>query len=287
MRTGHAVSRRDAREMVERGAVRLNGHRGIKGAIVSAGDKVEVEALPNFAPIEPDPENAIEVLFEDAAVLVVNKPGGVPCHPLRPGERGTVMNAVAARYPQTATVGYRPIEGGLIHRLDNGTSGALLIARTAEAFALLRPAIRAGAVKRKYLALVNGSLNGTLHLNAPVAHHPKNARKMIVATDDVNARRLAARAALTRVDPLRAIENCTLVTVTPASGTRHQIRVHLASAGFPIVGDELYGSPRSQLDAGRFWLHLSELEFDLPTSGRIKVSAPLAADLAKLISPPN
>ena len=155
VRTGHAASRRDAREMVARGAVWLNGRRGIKGALVHPGDNVEVEAPLAVAAIEPEAEIPIDVLFEDPALIVVNKPGGIPCHPLRPGERGTVMNAVVARFPETAAIGDKPIEGGLIHRLDNGTSGALMIARTADAFATVRRAIRSGAIKRKYLALVS------------------------------------------------------------------------------------------------------------------------------------
>jgi 23S rRNA pseudouridine1911/1915/1917 synthase len=283
VRTGHAASRRDAREMVARGAVRLNGSRAVKAAIVRAGDNVEVEASPELAAIEPEPENEIEVLFEDAAVVVVNKPGGVPCHPLRPGERGTLMNAVVARFPEIATVGYKPIEGGLIHRLDNGTSGALLIARSIEAFSILRPAIRSGVIKRKYLALVAGHLKMPLTLNAPIAHHPKNPRRMIAASDESDTWRLAARPALSRIEPITRIETFTLVSVVPSTGVRHQIRVHLASAGFPIVGDELYGGPSTQLQSGRFWLHLSEMEFESPVSGATKVSAPIPKDLAGLI----
>jgi 23S rRNA pseudouridine1911/1915/1917 synthase len=283
VRTGHAASRRDAREMVARGAVLLNGRRGIKGAVVRAGDNVEVEAPPALAAIEPHPEAHVEVLFEDAALIVVNKPGGVPCHPLRPGERSTVMNAVVARFPETAAVGDKPIEGGLIHRLDNGTSGALMIARTADAFGVLRSAIRSGAIKRKYLALVSGNVKAPLSLSTPIAHHPKNPRKMIVASDEAESAKFAARPALTRVEPTRRVGNFTLVSVMPSSGVRHQIRVHLASAGFPIVDDDLYGGAPSDLGSGRFWLHLSEIEFDSPASGATKVSAPMSPELAKLI----
>ena len=188
VRTGHAASRRDAREMVARGAVWLNGRRGIKGALVHAGDNVEVEAPLAVAAIEPEAEIPIDVLFEDPALIVVNKPGGIPCHPLRPGERGTVMNAVVARFPETAAIGDKPIEGGLIHRLDNGTSGALMIARTADAFATVRRAIRSGAIKRKYLALVSGNLKIPMTLAATIAHHPKNPRRMIVVSRPIRSR---------------------------------------------------------------------------------------------------
>ncbi len=284
VRTGHAASRRDAREMVARGAVWLNGRRGIKGALVHSGDNVEVEAPLAVAAIEPEAEIPIDVLFEDPALIVVNKPGGIPCHPLRPGERGTVMNAVVARFPETAAIGDKPIEGGLIHRLDNGTSGALMIARTADAFATVRRAIRSGAIKRKYLALVSGNLKIPMTLAATIAHHPKNPRRMIVVSDQSEVAKLAARPALTRVEPVRRVGDFTLVSVTPSTGVRHQIRVHLADAGFPIAGDELYGGAPTELGAGRFWLHLAEIELESPTSGATKVSAPIPSELARLLT---
>ena len=282
VRMGHAASRREAREMVARGAVRLNGRRGIKGAVVRAGDSVEVEPLEAISVIAPDAGAALEVLFEDASLIVVNKPGGMPCHPLRPGERGTVMNAVVARFPEIAHIGDKPLEGGLIHRLDNGTSGALMIARTADAFAMLRRAIRSGTIKRTYQALVSGNLHAPLILAAPIAHHPKNPRRMI-ACNESDAARLHPRPAHTRVEPIRRFGDCTLVAAMPTTGVRHQIRVHLAHAGFPIVGDMLYGAPDAKLAAGRFWLHLGEIELESPASGKVKVSAPLPEELARLI----
>jgi 23S rRNA pseudouridine1911/1915/1917 synthase len=270
--------------MVARGAVLLNGRRGIKGAVVRSGDNVEVEPPSTLAAIEPDDRNDLELLFEDPALVIMNKPGGIPCHPLRPGERGTVMNAMTARFPETAAVGDKPVEGGLIHRLDNGTSGALMIARTADAFATLRRAIRSGAIKRKYLALVAGNLRTTLNLEAPIAHHPKNPRRMIVVSEESEVAKLAARPAITRVEPVRRVGDFSLVAVTPSTGMRHQIRVHLAHAGFPIAGDVLYGGVPSASLTGRFWLHLAEMEFESPVSGMRKVSAPLPAELAKLLT---
>jgi 23S rRNA pseudouridine1911/1915/1917 synthase len=196
------------------------------------------------------------------------------------------MNAVVARFPETADVGDKPVEGGLIHRLDNGTSGALMIARTADAFTVLRRAIRAGAIKRKYLALVTGNLRAPLTLNAPIAHHSKNPRRML-ACGGTEAERLSARPALTRVEPVRRVGNTSLGAVTPTTGMRHQIRVHLAHAGFPIVGDLLYGGAPCDLEAGRFALHLAEIDLESPASGAIKVSAPLPDDLARMLAPKN
>jgi 23S rRNA pseudouridine1911/1915/1917 synthase len=225
----------------------------------------------------------------------------MPCHPLRSEERATVMNAIVAAYPETTEIFDKPLEGGLVHRLDNGTSGALIIARNREAFATMREALRTGRVTRRYRALMTGRLDGTLEIATPIAHHPKNPRKMVVVdqmTADTTAigdpahssmarvtsmtvrYRSSPRPAHTQVEALTHEHGFTLAQVTPRTGNRHQIRVHLASIGHPLAGDELYGGPPlAGLDAGRFWLHLAELEFDSPAGGRVHVTAPLTRDL--------
>src|SRR5215475_690224 len=131
-------SRRVAKELIAGGSVRINGRRSPKAAIVGPTDRVEVLAQDAKAPIAAESNAALEVLFEDDSLIVINKPGAIPCHPLRAGEPGTIMNAVVARYPEIASAGDNPLEGGLVHRLDNGTSGALLIVKNSEAFAKLR-----------------------------------------------------------------------------------------------------------------------------------------------------
>ena len=284
VRVGFASSRRVAQELVERGLVRINGRRSVKSEIVGVDDVVEVSPTDRFSAIEADRELAVSVIYEDAAAIVVNKVGGIPCHPLRAGEHGTVMNAVVARFPDTATAGDKALQGGLAHRLDNGTSGALLIARNRGAFQKLRDAIREGRVARRYEALVVGAMDQKMEIDVPIAHHPKNPRKMVVGDPGSANPKRAGRNAVTIVEPVRRIGEFTLVSVVPRSGSRHQIRVHLAHAGYPIVGDTLYGGPESErLTHGRFWLHLSEMAFDSPAVGHVKVIAPVAADLQKLI----
>ena len=284
MRTGFAPSRRVAQELVERGLVRINGRRSKKSEVVGVEDRVEVAATNRRAVIEPNAELPLEVLHEDAAVIVVNKPGGMPCHPLHADERDTVMNAVVARFPDVATVGEKPLEGGLLHRLDNGTSGALLIARNRGTFDKLREAIRAGRIARRYEALVAGALEHKTEIDAPIAHHAKNARKMIVGDPSSANPKRTGRAASTLVEPIRRVGEFTLLSIAPKTGSRHQIRVHLASIGHPIVGDTLYGGPASDaLAHGRFWLHLCEVAFDSPAVGHVKVTAPVPEDLKKVI----
>jgi 23S rRNA pseudouridine1911/1915/1917 synthase len=264
--------------------VRVNGARLHKAEAVSPGDHIEVLAELRANSIEPNPKLLIEILYVDAALIVVNKPGRMPCHPLHAGESNTVMNAMVARFPETAATGNTPREGGLVHRLDNGTSGALLIARTPEAFTVLRSAIRVGKILRVYQALVAGHLASRLELNSPIAHHRANARKMTLGEPDSDQRKRAGRPAATLVEPVRKIGSATLIRVVPRTGLRHQIRLHLASAGFPIVGDVLYGGPQvGGLPEDRFWLHLGEIAVDSPVSGHIKVTAPLPQDLARLV----
>jgi len=284
VRVGFATSRRVAQELVERGMVRINGRRSRKSEIVGSDDVVEVAPTQRYSPIEANRELTLAVLHEDAAVVVVNKPGGIPCHPLRAGERDTVMNAVVARFPDTAAAGDKPLEGGLVHRLDNGTSGALLIARNHATFEKLREAIRAGRIARRYEALVVGVVDEKIEIDAPIAHHGKNPRKMVAGDRDSANPKRAGRSAMTTVEPIRRVGAFTLVSVVPKTGSRHQIRVHLADAGYPIVGDTLYGGPASELlSHGRFWLHLCEIAFDSPAVGHVKVTAPIAADLKKLL----
>jgi 23S rRNA pseudouridine1911/1915/1917 synthase len=291
VRLGYAPSRRAAQSLIDQGLVRVNGRRGPKGALVTAGESVEVEVAPESERLEigivPNPEIPLEVLFQDDAALVINKPAPMPCHPLRRGERDTVMNAVVARFPEAGLAGAQAREGGLVHRLDNGTSGALIVARTSGAFGTLREAIRTGSIIRRYEALVAGEIRSPMRLDDPIAHHPKNRRKMIVLkaaaigqpeSQDTHQ----ARPAVTIVEPISRLGGFTLVSVAPKTGNRHQIRVHLAAAGHPLAGDALYGGPAlATLATDRFWLHLCELGFDSPASGQVRVQAPHPADLVK------
>ena len=177
VRLGWARSRRAAHEMLARGMVRVNGRVLRKGEMVGGGDTVEIGETSPLSALAPDIDVKVEILFRDSAMLVVNKPAPMACHPLRPGERGTVMNGVVAAFPEVAAVGDNPREGGLVHRLDNGTSGALLVALEPQAFTALREAIRAGRIRRDYQALVAGNIKESLHIEKPLAHDPRNARR--------------------------------------------------------------------------------------------------------------
>jgi 23S rRNA pseudouridine1911/1915/1917 synthase len=282
VRLGWAPSRRIAGEFIKSGKVTVNGRRLPKGATISSGDDVRVlEPLATLI-LRPNPDLKLEVLFEDPSVLVVNKPELMACHPLRGDEDNTVMNALAASYPEVAKAGERPLEGGLVHRLDNGTSGALIVARDHAAFTVLRSAIRRGQIGRRYLALCEGHLRNPCTIAAPIAHHPKNQRKMVAVKGRASPK--GARAAFTQVRPLRHYAHSTLIELRPLTGCRHQIRVHLSSIGHPLACDVLYGGSGCGLAQGRFWLHLFQLAFDSPSTTGITVAAPLPADLATVLA---
>ncbi len=284
IRMGFADSRRAARELIDQRRVSVNGRRPHKGDAVGGGDRVEVEAQAPAPALIPDSSVPIDLLYSDAAVLVVNKPGLMPCHPLNRGETGTLMNGVVARFPEVAAAGETEREGGLVHRLDNGTSGALLVARTLEAHARLRRDLRSGNIARQYEALVVGRLESGLEIDEPIGHRRGRSRRMSTLSAGGTRLRGHARPASTRVEPLRQVARFTLVAVTPRTGSRHQIRVHLANSGHPIVGDTLYGAPPvSGLPEGRFWLHLGQIEFESPADGRVIVRAALPAELQAVL----
>jgi 23S rRNA pseudouridine1911/1915/1917 synthase len=294
VRLGWASSRRSASGLIDDGRVHVNGQRYRKGGLVGANDHVEV--IPAAAtPITAFPESKVtlEILYEDAELLIVNKPPLLPCHPNGPHGEASVITLLACDCPEVAELGAKPFEGGLVHRLDNGTSGAVMVARTAEALSFMREALSVGRIHRRYEALIHGRLDESIELTWPVAHHRKNPARMVIVD---NAPRLALasrserivraphrgkpREAISHVEPVALAGEFMLVNVIPRSGCRHQIRVHLAGCGMPIANDQLYGGPPlPPLESGRFWLHLAELAFDSPSGNRVKVTAPRPADL--------
>jgi 23S rRNA pseudouridine1911/1915/1917 synthase len=282
------LSRARAKVLFEDGAVKVNGKRVRKGALAAGGDVVEVvlsaqaEVVAAEVAPEPQPELSLRVAFEDAAVVILDKPAGMPSHPLQPGERGTAANFLVARYPECLATNPAALrEGGLVHRLDVETSGLLAAARTPEAHQELRAAFTARAVDKRYLAAVSGPLADEGEIEFPVAHAPGDARKMIALGSDDEAARLKARPARTSFKVLERKGDASLLEVRIDTGVMHQIRVHLSAVGAPILGDALYGGPPSP-GLTRQFLHAAKLGFISPASGqRIEAESPLPEDLAR------
>jgi len=275
------VSRGRAMEWIAEDRVRVDGRRAAKGAQVGPGARVSVRRPPPDAPA-PQPELPVRIVHADGQVVVADKPAGMPSHPLKPGETGTAANALVGRFPELASVGPAPREGGLVHRLDTDTSGLLLAARTDAAHALLRAQFAARTVEKGYLALVAGELHAGGEIDVPLAHDPHDARKVRAASDPEWAEAHEARPASTRFTPALRRAGFTLVDVEIATGVLHQIRAHLAFIGHPLAGDALYGGPELP-GLSRHFLHAARLAFAHPDGSRPRFDSPLPEDLASVL----
>lgn len=284
------LSRARVRVMLDEGRVRVDGRRARKGDPLREGAVVELQgAAPpaDFTPVAT-PDAPLTVRHEDPALLVVDKPAGQPTHPLKPDEVGTLANALVGRYPETAAVGFRKREPGLLHRLDTDTSGLVLVARTAAAFEALRAAQLSDAITKRYLALVEGEVASDGVVDLPLVPHRKDPKRVEAVTDHVRLRAgTRTHEARTHYRPARAFDGYTLVEVEISRGFRHQIRAHLAAAGHPLVGDTLYRGPALPESLGsleRHFLHASELRLQHPDDGReLRVVSPLPDDLAAVL----
>jgi 23S rRNA pseudouridine1911/1915/1917 synthase len=272
------LSRRLVHRLIAEGGVRVNGRPAPKGARLRPGDVVSLPALP--ASIAPEPELALPIVYEDDTLVAVNKPGGMPGHALDPRQRGTAAAFLLGRFPEMAQVG-DPLAPGLVHRLDTGTSGLLVAARTADAHGALRAALRARAVEKRYLAVVDGAapeLHGR-RVSLSLAHDPRDRRRMMPATG--TARAWPAETALAVVG---TSVGRTLLDVTIRTGVTHQVRAHLSHLGHPVLGDALYGGPPADLPAGRHALHACRLTLPHPAGGRsLALESPLPEELRRLV----
>ena len=275
------ASRRLVHALIAEGAVRVNGRRAAKGLRLRPGDRVTLPALPPA--IAPEPGLALPVVHEDDALVAVVKPGGMPSHALDPRQRGTAAAFLVARYPEMAAVG-DPLAAGLVHRLDTGTSGLLVAARTASAHAALRDALRRHAVEKRYLAVVSGRAGGLdrRRVDVPLAHDPGDRRRMTAATLGRRAWR-----AETWLEVVTVAADRSLVQATIRTGVTHQIRAHLAHLGHPVVGDVIYGGASPELAPGRHALHAAALALPHPVERRtLRLEAALPRDLRALIEKP-
>ena len=274
-----SLSHAAARRVVDGGAVKINGRRAKKGARLASGDRVSVDGtLPDenaLRPI-PEPDQPLEVLHADDDVVVVNKPPGIPTHPLRAGEKDTLAGRLLGRFPECAHVGADPREAGFAHRLDSDTSGVLVAARRQEAWETLRASFRAGRAHKTYLALVAGEVTRPGEVELALLHDPHDRRRVLVVAPDTPEARLAH----TRYEPIARAAGMTLLFALSSTGRMHQIRAHLAHLGFPLVGDALYGGPPAPDGSPGHFLHASRIAIPHPSGGTLDVSAPLPAERA-------
>ncbi|HMF40243.1 MAG TPA: RluA family pseudouridine synthase [Polyangia bacterium] len=283
---GLSVAR--ARRLLQSGAVRIDGRRARKGAKIGAreaGATIEIDdgalgAAGDGAreAVQPDAGMPLVVLHEDDTLVAIAKPAGVPSHPIKPGQGATAANALVARFPECAGAAPDPREAGLVHRLDTGTSGVLIAARSAHIWPALRAALTADDCEKTYLAEVIGAPADSGVETAPIGRVGRRSGRVRVGG---GRQPLAAETAWQVLERRAATA---LVRVQLSAGRHHQVRAHLAAAGHPIAGDTQYGPSDAEADAdvAAFHLHAASIRFRHPISGEtILIEAP-PPDWAKI-----
>jgi 23S rRNA pseudouridine1911/1915/1917 synthase len=265
------LSRATVQGLIESGRVRVDGQQRKPKFRMTPGEVVSVEIpAPLIDEILPD-LIPLAVVYEDADVIVVDKPAGMVVHPAPGHQRGTLANALLAHVPGISVGGsQRP---GIVHRLDKDTSGLIVAAKTDRGRTALVAQWESRSVEKTYLALVLGSVEDEeATIDAPIGRDPKNRQRMAVVR--------TGRPAVTHFRVVERFRTSTLLEVLIETGRTHQIRVHLAFIGHPIVGDQLYGSARATLpQLDRQFLHASGLAFQLPDGTALRLEAPLPDDL--------
>jgi 23S rRNA pseudouridine1911/1915/1917 synthase len=257
-------SRSRLQRWIALGAVRVDGRLRMPKARVHLGSLIEVVPQPNEAQQAFVPDDiALDIRYEDDDLLCVNKPAGLVTHPGHGNWRGTLMNGLLFHRPTCASLP----RAGIVHRLDKDTSGLMVVAKTAAAMLSLVGQLAARQVDRRYLALVEGTLDSDQIVEAPIGRDPKDPLKMAVVTTG------AGREAATLISPIASVNGATLVQCKLATGRTHQIRVHLRSLGYPLLGDTTYGSKKNTVSTEpiirRQALHAWRLAFNHPRNGQI------------------
>jgi 23S rRNA pseudouridine1911/1915/1917 synthase len=269
------LSRGTVQGLIESGRVRVDGQQRKSKFRMTPGEVVSVEIPPpRIDEILPDPI-PLCVIYEDADVIVIDKPAGMVVHPAPGHPRGTLANALLAHVPGISVGGsQRP---GIVHRLDKDTSGLIVAAKTDRGRTTLVTQWEDRSVEKTYLALVSGSVaDEEAIIDAPIGRDPKYRQRMAVVR--------SGRPAVTRFHVVERFPNTTLLEVTIETGRTHQIRVHLAFIGHPIVGDRLYGRARPAEPAlERQFLHASALAFTLPNGEAARFEARLPDDLRAVL----
>jgi 23S rRNA pseudouridine1911/1915/1917 synthase len=246
--------------------------------VLHGGENVEVHPAELRA-LKATPEDIpVEVLYEDDAVLAINKPAGLVVHAGAGNHEGTLVNRLVHHFQSLSKVG-GDLRPGIVHRLDKDTSGVLLVARTDAAHRTLAAQFSGRTVEKTYLALVHGSVRDeTGRVTKPIARDPNRRTRMTCGLVD------SGREALTTYRVLRRFERFTYLEVRIGTGRTHQIRVHLASLGHPVAGDHLYGAPK-QSTVPRIFLHAWRIAFTSPATGEgVSVEAPLPSDLSQFLA---
>ena len=271
-------TRSHLQKLIEDGCVKVNGGAVKPNYKVKPGDEVTVDEPP---PVEPDVKAeavTLDVVYEDADMLVVNKPQGMVVHPAAGNREGTLVNALLHHCRGNLSGINGVLRPGILHRIDKDTSGLLLVAKSDAAHNSLAAQIKEHSLTRKYKALVHGNLKsdaGTV--NAPLGRHPSDRKKMAIA-------RIGGKEAVTHWKVLARLGRYTLVECTLETGRTHQIRVHMASLGHPVAGDKTYGVKKEEFALAGQLLHAYKVGFVHPaTNEYMEFESELPTYFAKIL----
>src|SRR4051794_24823398 len=267
-------SRCEWQRLIEVGGVTLNRAPTKPSVRLAANDQLEIRPVASHALLEPDSSIELKVLYEDQAMVVLDKPTGLVVHPAPGHETGTLVHALLARFPELRdpTGQMRP---GIVHRLDMDTSGVMVVGKTPEAVAALQQQMQNGKIKKRYRVLVIGTIQEEHGLiDAPIGRDRDHRQRMTVRGD--------GRPALTEFTVLERLPGYTYVDAGLPSGRTHQLRVHFTHIGYPIAGDRTYGRGRAPAGLTRQFVHSRELTLTSPATGNEQTFvAELPTDLAE------
>jgi len=284
------ISREKIIYCIKKEKIKIEGKTKVKPSLILKGEEKILLKISDFLnstkesllikpqSIFPEPKT----LYEDEDLLVINKPAGIIVHPtFNNVDNPSIASWFLQKYSFVSNVGEDQLRPGIVHRLDKETSGVLILAKNNLTFNYLKNLFKARKVKKEYITLVNGEIRkreGIINLPLTRSKESPIKRKITVKKDE-------GRIALTKYKVLRLYNGYTLLEVFPQTGRTHQIRVHLASIGFPVVGDKIYGKAKklNKLNLPRHFLHAQTIFFVLPSGKSIKIQAPLPEDLKKIL----
>ncbi|MFP4083186.1 MAG: RluA family pseudouridine synthase [Candidatus Aminicenantes bacterium] len=267
------LSRSRIQKLIEKGDIKVNGQIKKSSYKLRAEDRVEAE-YDLYPAQEIEPENIpLHVVHQDQHILIIDKPSGMVVHPGAGKKSGTLVNALLYNFPDLQDIGAeeRP---GIVHRLDKETSGLMVVAHSIKAFHSLQQQFKGRKVEKLYLGLIWGKMPDRKgEISWSVGRHPKYGQRVSIKTKK-------PRPAHTRYAVLEEYTESSLLEIKPITGRTHQIRVHFASAGHPVVGDTRYGGKKARFKIPRLFLHACGLSFFHPETGkRVKFSSPLPEEL--------
>jgi 23S rRNA pseudouridine1911/1915/1917 synthase len=270
------LSRSAVQQLIKEGLVTVNAAPVKASRRLDAGDRVLVR-LPPPKLVEIRPESIpLAILYQDASLIVVDKPAGMVTHPAYGHTSGTLVNALLAHYPPLARMD-TPERAGIVHRLDRDTSGIIVVAKTEAIRQALQAQFKAREVQKTYLALVEGHLDPAQGIiEAPIGRDPNHRKRMTTLHD--------GREAVTAYRVLEFFDQHCLVQVEPKTGRTHQIRVHMAFLHHPVVGDRVYGYRKQRLPLRRHFLHAQHIRFRHPQTGQtVEFETDLPPELSALL----